>query len=220
MLSFLLFKHNAHGQVVVAALGFSTRRVSHRYCFHSLLNLAGSSTARLADILPSMVINPAAVTTRALPVNTMHGQTVYSRICCRNTAGLMSCATSDGVTILTVQPSLDSAFVTLLPADQGVYDADLNTVSQGTGLYAYLDGVAWPRYIQRYEIRLPGSPQWTSVGVADAFVVRDLSLADGEHQLLVRSIDRAGQISQPLMTNFTVFTLPPQVAPGEPITDD
>ena len=119
---------------------------------------------------------------------------------------------SDGVTILSLPPSLDQAEVSIVAADQGVYSAETNIIAQDTGFYAYWERVPWPQYISHYEMRLSPTAGWTRLGPGDGFVVRGTSLDDGNYMLRLRSVDRAGQVSDTVPTNFTVDTALPGVS--------
>ncbi|XP_065178155.1 uncharacterized protein LOC135808850 [Sycon ciliatum] len=175
-----------------------------------------SSRSLKNDILPAMEIQAGKVSRRNLSaMNTTHGQTVYSRVCCTNGAGLALCSVSDGVTILTMPPSLDRVAVDIQAADQGPYDAEANVIAQADGLYASWDAVQWPHHVSHYQLRIPGSSAaWTSVGTANGVVLRGFTLADGDQQLELRAVDLANQISDTALANFTVDTSLPSAAGG------
>ena len=145
-----------------------------------------------------------------------HGTTVYSTVICSNGGELTSSAHTDGVTVVYQAPSSEGAYMSITSPSHIQYPSRhgyLPTAALAVRWDGFAESASTPL---EYEVGLleEGSTShvnWTNLSTAKMLSLSDLELAENvTHMIRVRAVNLGGVASDPVATNFSISSSPPQ----------
>lgn len=169
----------------------------------------------MQQFLPIPILTPQN-TTATSDLSLRHGARVYSTVVCSNKGGLVSTATTDGLTILYEPPNSTDAYVSITsPAytqfsPQQGYVPTLAATIRWDG---FAESAGTPL---EYEVRVlegvVGQANWTGVSFAKMVSIFDLDLSQNvtSHMIEIRAVNLGGVVSDPIRTSIAIISSAPE----------
>lgn len=170
----------------------------------------------MQQFLPIPILTPQD-TTATFNLSLQHGARVYSTMMCSNKGGLISTATTDGLTVLYEPPSNTYALVSITSPvytqfrpQQGYIPTSAATIRWD----GFAESAGTPL---EYEVRIleggvTGQTNWTSVSAAKMLTLYDLDLTENttSHIIEIRAVNLGGVVSEPIRTSIAIVSSIPE----------